>query len=507
VFLSHTSELAKHPGERSFVAAARSAVSRARDAPLDMEDFTAESQPPAQVCQEAVTSADVYVLIAGFRYGSPVADRREVSYTELEFQTATEARKTRLVFLLDEQAEGHRDLFTDPEHGDKQLAFRRQLNDSKLTTATFKNPGELEVLVGASLAQLHASGPPSGQDVADSDQDTLPALARATQQQLRSALPLLEGAERAMEQVEHSYAGPPDLDDWQEWEDKERKHHELALSVTGPALSLKSWLEQACPGVEGAKKNVRKLSAKRFAGRAASLKQIIAMVSELQTISGRLIESVGHARDELEERVGDYPHYYQASYETLSQAYEAIEQVNGDATSMTRALDRLRTGPEAGRGPTARPAGRQPNPDAAPPGRTGPVESAVRWVDVGGKAAASPPKSSAGEDPGTVPVAADEVGGPKVVAVKVDGDSMSGDDMRDGDYVIVDKDKGWTYGDIVVVQTPGSGEENDAAVKRLRQDGETVFMDSSNRKYPPAPLEENERTTIDKVIGIFRPLP
>ena len=162
VFLSHTSELREFPDGRSFVAAAESAVSRAGDAITDMAYFTARDGKPAEYCRDKVRGCDIYVGLIGLRHGSTVRDQPGISYTELEFQAATEAGLTRLVFLLDEDAAvpipPGRLMDRDAEPQERQRTFRAKLLESGVTAGTFSSPDQLELLLAQALQE---SRPPT----------------------------------------------------------------------------------------------------------------------------------------------------------------------------------------------------------------------------------------------------------------------------------------------------------------------------------------------------------
>ncbi len=139
------------------MAEAERAVSAAGHVVVDMTGFPATDQPAARLCAERVRGCDVYIGLLGTRYGSPVRDNLEVSYTELEFDTATAAGLPRLAFLLDTGAAGvgiPPDQLIDLKFGARQETFRRRVRDSGLVTQSFASPDQLGKLVERSLREL-----------------------------------------------------------------------------------------------------------------------------------------------------------------------------------------------------------------------------------------------------------------------------------------------------------------------------------------------------------------
>ena len=172
IHLAHTAELREFPVGRSFVAAAEEAITLAGDAIAEMKYFTVSELPPAQVCREKVAEADIVMVIAGFRYGSPVADEPHHSHTELEFDTAIGKQIPTWVFLLGDQVEGPAAMFCDGENCNckRQAEFRRRLRDTGRVVATVNEAADLTTkLYQALVPSRHEQGGPTVHRV-----DTIP---------------------------------------------------------------------------------------------------------------------------------------------------------------------------------------------------------------------------------------------------------------------------------------------------------------------------------------------
>jgi hypothetical protein len=143
------------------VAVVERAISACGHVIVDMADFPATDVSSSELCRERVRSCDVYVGVLGTRYGSVVPDMPRVSYTELEFDTATEAGLLRLVFVLDTDTAPTGiplSRLIDLESGVRQEAFRRRVQDS-LVTQPFADPATLGQLVERSLRELATREP------------------------------------------------------------------------------------------------------------------------------------------------------------------------------------------------------------------------------------------------------------------------------------------------------------------------------------------------------------
>lgn len=180
VFLSHTSELRQFPVGWSFIDAAEAAVIRVGDAVADMAYFPARDESPAGYCQAAVTDCDVYVGVVGLRYGTLVPDRPEVSHTELEFETATEAGLPRLVFLLDEDAvlpiPASKLTDADPDLRARQRAFREHVMDAGVMVARVASPEQLELEVTHALQESRRTRGASSSRISHQEADVVVSL-------------------------------------------------------------------------------------------------------------------------------------------------------------------------------------------------------------------------------------------------------------------------------------------------------------------------------------------
>ncbi len=100
------------------------------------------------------------------------------------------------------------------------------------------------------------------------------------------------------------------------------------------------------------------------------------------------------------------------------------------------------------------------------------------------------------------PLPEDFTGTGSLFMVRVQGDSMIGDGIFDGDFVVVRQQPDAERGDIVVAGIP----DGEATVKRFATDGDSVVLTPANDRLAPMRFDASEVTVYGKVVTVLRRL-
>ncbi|NDY57049.1 DUF4062 domain-containing protein [Desulfovibrio sulfodismutans] len=115
-----------------------------------MEDFSAHSAPPVDVCLKKLESSDIVVFILGFNYGSSPSGS-SCSYTELEYNSS--AKKRRLAYFAGDDFLLSPKLRESDELYKRQLLFRENVKKD-LCIDFFSSPHDLAAKIVAGLLNV-----------------------------------------------------------------------------------------------------------------------------------------------------------------------------------------------------------------------------------------------------------------------------------------------------------------------------------------------------------------
>jgi SOS-response transcriptional repressor LexA len=88
----------------------------------------------------------------------------------------------------------------------------------------------------------------------------------------------------------------------------------------------------------------------------------------------------------------------------------------------------------------------------------------------------------------------------RFICLEVRGDSLTGDGLYDGDYVIVASDPEPAEGKIAVVLVEG-----EATIKHIHYEGESLRLKSSNPRYSDQIYDSSRSPVVQgRVIGVVR---
>jgi repressor LexA len=130
--------------------------------------------------------------------------------------------------------------------------------------------------------------------------------------------------------------------------------------------------------------------------------------------------------------------------------------------------------------------------------RSGETQGA-RLVPLVGRVAAGLPILAAENLEGYMPLPQDLFSGRELFMLQVQGDSMIGAGILEGDYVIVSQQSAADDGDIVVAMI-----EDEATVKRIFRRVDHIELRAENPRYEP--ILSPDVQVLGKVVGVVRAL-
>lgn len=122
----------------------------------------------------------------------------------------------------------------------------------------------------------------------------------------------------------------------------------------------------------------------------------------------------------------------------------------------------------------------------------------IRNIPLVGSVAAGNPLLALQEFTEVIPVPEELTGNEDSFLVRVEGDSMVGDHILDGDYVMIHPQSNADNGDIIIALV----NQEEVTVKRFYQNRDKITLRPSNPAYRP--IITRDVAILGKVIGIIR---
>jgi hypothetical protein len=371
----------------------------------------------------------------------------------------------------------------------------------------------------ADEASRPAAQPTAGGRGADPPVTTL-SLQVLADRQLQEAFAAVRRAARAMDRVARCVALPIGMTTWDP-ADQQAVHEQLAVSTAGSVASLRDQLREAADTVATAADQAARTAAQAEPGSALPPARVAPTAAALEALSAELVERVTLAHADLADRSATSSIRYRLLLPTLTEAQDEADAACRAAAELRQLLDQRPT-----RGGTRQAAAGQsgvgqsgagsvgavePDPHARPPRQAEAPAAPVTVTDL--TAPLLQPEAAVAAGPGTdmelhdeepMPVPSD-LAGKKVIVMRVKGESMAGDDIHDGYYLVVDtQQRNIAADDIAVFEKEGGG-ERERFVKRVSVGESEAHYRSSSPGYPEGTISAaDDAHLIGKVIAVAR---